>query len=181
MIRTALIVLLITTTQADAESITGKVILLDGDTVTFSRADAPDQTVRLFGIDTPERAQRCLSGSGEQYACGSKATKFLAGLIGAQFGSRSLSKRDITCHFVPGQTSYGRKIGVCYLDTINLNLELVRAGWAVAYRRYLDLVQELKPMFLDAELKARRDGCGIWQGQFIYPWRWRKGQRLKGQ
>ncbi len=48
---------------------------------------------------------------------------------------------------------------------------MVANGLALAYRRYsLDYVDE------EAEAYAARRG--IWAGQFVKPWEWRRGKRL---
>ena len=52
-----------------------------------------------------------------------------------------------------------------------LNAWLVSEGWALAYRRYsTDYVAEEQ-----AAKEARR---GLWRGEFIAPWEWRRGKRL---
>ncbi len=48
---------------------------------------------------------------------------------------------------------------------------MVSQGWALAYRRYsLDYVDE------EADAQAARRG--IWAGEFVRPWEWRRGERL---
>jgi endonuclease YncB( thermonuclease family) len=67
---------------------------------------------------------------------------------------------------------YGRLIAVCYIGTVDLNARMVRDGWALAYRRYAsDYVAE--------ETEARAAGSGIWQGQFVEPWKWRRQSRAE--
>ena len=62
---------------------------------------------------------------------------------------------------------YGRIIGICYADEINLNSTIVKEGWAIAYRYYSkDYVKE--------EEMAKKDKKGIWQGSFEEPYIWRK-------
>ena len=47
---------------------------------------------------------------------------------------------------------------------------MVRKGWALAYRRYsMD--------YVDEESEAQKTGVGIWRGEFVPPWQWRKGER----
>ena len=48
---------------------------------------------------------------------------------------------------------------------------MVANGLALAYRRYsLDYVDE------EADAQAARRG--IWVGEFVKPWEWRRGKRL---
>ena len=56
---------------ASANQISGKAKIGDGDTVSFS--------VRLFGIDTPERRQKC-ERARICYPCGKEAKRYLIGL-----------------------------------------------------------------------------------------------------
>jgi len=157
-------------TPTNADEISGRVGLDDGDTITIQ--------LRLFGIDTPEKKQLCAKADGTCYPCGQQATNFVAGLLGYKPNSARRSKNSLKCGLVPGETSYGRPVAICYLGNINLNLAIVRAGWAIAYKRYLDKVPSLKSDFLKAEYEARYAKRGIWDGAFTMPERWRRGDRL---
>ena len=67
---------------------------------------------------------------------------------------------------------YRRYIAVCFVDGENLNQWLVLNGWAVAYRKYSkDYIRD------EAVAKSRK--IGIWSGEFILPWKWRRGKRLR--
>ncbi len=49
---------------------------------------------------------------------------------------------------------------------------MVSQGWALAYRRYsLD--------YVDQEADAQAVRRGIWAGEFVPPWEWRRGKRLE--
>lgn len=54
----------------------------------------------------------------------------------------------------------------------DINAWLVREGWALAYRRY-------SRAYVDEELAAKVARRGIWRGEFIRPWDWRRGERLQ--
>lgn len=170
MFRLLVFVGLMMSTAVSADEIRGRVLLDDGDTPLFQ--------VRLFGVDTPEKKQLCKNAQGECYACGAEATQFVADLLGYRVGSRYLSKEELRCEFVPGQYTYGRMVGVCYHGDDSLNVSIVRAGWGIAYRRYLDQVPALKQSFIKAEDEARAAKRGIWQGEFVEPSKWRRGGRL---
>lgn len=65
---------------------------------------------------------------------------------------------------------YKRRIAVCYAGPYDINAAMVRRGWALAYRRYsTDYVDEKQ------DAKARK--AGMWQGEFVAPWDWRRGER----
>ena len=67
---------------------------------------------------------------------------------------------------------YKRYIAICYVDGVNLNQWLVLNGWAVAYQKY-------SKAYINAEAIARSQEVEIWSGEFILPWKWRRGKRLK--
>ena len=61
---------------------------------------------------------------------------------------------------------YGRLIAVCYAGPYDLNANMVRQGWALAYRRYsMD--------YVDDENAAKVARKGLWRGEFVPPWEWR--------
>ncbi len=140
---------------ASATELTGKPRIIDGDTIVIG-----DQRIRLHGIVTPEAKQTCQRQNGTEYRCGDMATFALADLI---------EEHWVTCR---GDTTdrYGRLIGTCVTGPVNLNAEMVRRGWALAYRRYsID--------YVGMENEARVAGRGLWQDRFVPPWEWRAGTR----
>ena len=62
---------------------------------------------------------------------------------------------------------YKRRISVCYAGLYDINAEMVKRGWAVAYIRY-------SKDYIDEEKFAKSNKIGMWQGKFINPWDWRK-------
>ncbi len=52
-----------------------------------------------------------------------------------------------------------------------LNAEMVRLGWALAYRPGNDPFP--RPEYEPEEAEARAAGRGMWRGTFIPPWEWR--------
>jgi endonuclease YncB( thermonuclease family) len=135
--------------------ITGSVYVIDGDTIEISNV-----RIRLNGIDTPEIEQICRTNV-LIWHCGVEATKAM----------RHLTKgKTVTCI---GNTKdqYGRLIANCFADGVNLNAIMVESGMALAYRHYsLEYVEQ--------EDFARETKQGLWSGEFIAPWDWRKGKRL---
>lgn len=65
---------------------------------------------------------------------------------------------------------YGRTVAGCSQGGEDLNLWMVRKGWAVAYRRYAR-------GYVGDEANARRAGRNIWSGSLILPWDWPCGVR----
>ena len=144
--------LLSVTEISHAGDIKGKPRIVDGDTIWIG-----SEKIRLHGIDAPESKQTCKKADATEYRCGEMATFVLAEIIGRHW---------ITCK---GEMidRYKRRISVCYAGPYDINAEMVKRGWAVAYRRY-------SKDYIDEEELAKNNKLGIWQGKFIKPWDWRK-------
>ncbi len=70
-----------------------------------------------------------------------------------------------------GRDRYKRIIARCTVGDEDLEKWMVANGWALAYRRYsLD--------YIDEEADARVARRGIWAGEFVRPWEWRRSKRL---
>jgi endonuclease YncB( thermonuclease family) len=65
---------------------------------------------------------------------------------------------------------YGRLIAVCFVGPYDLEERMVRQGRALVYRRY-------STDYVDEEAVARQGHKGMWRGEFVAPWEWRKGKR----
>ena len=139
-----------------AEVIAGRASVIDGDTIEIY-----GQRIRLHGIDAPESGQFC-TVRGKRTRCGRNAAIALAGKIG---------NRTVSCE-PKDHDRYNRIVAVCRAGGEDLNAWMVAEGWALAYRRYsLD--------YIGQEDIASRSKVGIWQGEFIAPWNWRRGRRLE--
>ena len=84
---------------------------------------------------------------------------------------KDISPPSLYCE-ISSKDRYGRSIGVCYIEDKNINSNLVESGWALAYQQY-------SKDYINVEKLASKKKIGIWQGEFIEPWNWRKGMRIK--
>lgn len=125
----------------------------DGDTVELLR-NGEKLTVRLYGVDTPEKAQ----------AYGQKAKQFTSDLA---FGKQVRL-------IIHNTDRYGRTVGTIILpDGRSLNEELVKNGYAWHYKAYSKDVN-----LANAETDARRFKRGLWQDASpVAPWDYRKEKR----
>lgn len=126
------------------------VVVVDGDTLVLG-----GERVRLWGIDAPEDGQPC-ERDGKLYDCGASAQAALLELVAG---------RDLWCE-ARDRDRYGRTVAVCRIgapDGPDVGAGLVRAGWAVDYRRYS------KGGYAREEASARRAGRGLWEGRFLSP------------
>ena len=147
------------------EGLIGRVVKVsDGDTITVletpvgsaPRADRPVQhKIRLQGIDAPEKSQ----------AYGDAATRYLAGLVAGQEVRVAWSKRD----------KYNRILGTVYIKRAEVNLAMLRAGYAWHYKKF-----DSTPAYAQAESIARAAKRGLWQDKNpIKPEAFRKAKRAK--
>ena len=128
--------------------------IIDGDTIHINKIK-----YRLYGIDAPEMRQTCKINE-NKYKCGVKSKDFLVSLIGNQLVR--CKQKDVD--------RYKRIVAECFVGNINLNKELVRNGWAFAYRDY-------SRDYISDEEFAEENNLGMWEGTFIYPKKWRKLNR----
>ncbi|MBY0430598.1 MAG: thermonuclease family protein, partial [Rhodospirillales bacterium] len=134
--------------------IEGRADVIDGDTITVAGA-----TVRLYGVDAPEPAQRC-DEAGRDWACGQAAAAALAG---------HLRNRVVACE----ERAYGGPdlmVATCVLGGQDIAAWLARSGWAMAYVKF-------SKRYIPEEAVARARGVGLWKGQFEPPWDWRRARR----
>lgn len=141
-------------------TITGKVTKVkDGDTVVIS----PDSggksfTCRLYGIDTPEVSKK--GKAGQPYS--DEATRELEGLI---------LKKDVKVTLT-GEKTYKREVCFIEYNGMDVNLEMVRRGYAWAYRQYLE--RPYASEYINAEDEAKSDRSGLWkQANPKPPWEFR--------
>ncbi len=135
---------------------TGPYAVVDGDSLRFNGQD-----IRLHGIDAPELNQKCLNSAALEYACGRDAKSQLRTIIRGR--KVSCKKREID--------RYGRQVANCQADSVDINREMVKLGWAVAYTKHSSL-------FLKEQRLARAAKRGIWQGKFEAPESYRERNRV---
>lgn len=127
------------------EVLIGKVRATDGDSLRMG-----EHRIRLYGIDAVEGAQSCRIEN-EPWACGRYARRALERLVDG---------RTVTC--VVRDMDRTRYVSVCEANGVELNAQMVRRGWAVAYTRY-------SSDYVDEEAAARREGLALWRGEFERP------------
>ncbi|MBI1339134.1 thermonuclease family protein [bacterium] len=142
-----------------SDAIVGQASVIDADTIEIH-----GERVRLEGIDAPESGQRCRAPGGGLYRCGAVSANALADWIG---------EGTVSC--IPsGKDRYGRMLAHCSVRGADLGGWLVEEGYALAYRRY-------SHVYVEAESLASDRKLGIWSGEFVAPWDWRRGARLTGE
>ena len=141
---------------ATAGDVEGTASVIDGDTIEIHGT-----RIRLHGIDAPESGQSCVA-LGVEWRCGQRAALALDTRISGR--TVSCDERDIV--------RYGRVVAVCTVDREDVNAWMVAEGWALAYRRYAT-------DYVDEEADAQAAGLGVWRGEFVAPWDWRRSAGLE--
>jgi len=133
----------------------------DGDTIKI-RGNGTTITIRLVGIDAPEISKK-KHEPGQPFS--RKSTKHPAGLV--------LDKSAEIKSY--GHDRYGRTLGVVFINGLNVNLEMVKAGLAEVYRGRPAKGFNNEP-YIKAEAEARKAKLNIWSlgDQYISPKDWRR-------
>lgn len=122
--------------------------VIDGDTFVFLTATG-SFTVRMLGIDAPERDQPFSRESSE-------------------FLSKYLNKDAVTK--VNGTDKDDRSVGTLYINGRDINLLMIRNGFAWHYKRYSS-----DKDYAEAEEYAQKNKLHIWSlPNPIPPWTWRQ-------
>lgn len=125
--------------------------VVDGDTLEINGT-----VYRLNGIDAPEAGQQCKKPSGASWHCGQASIDAMAELSAGKTVRCEGTKSD----------GYGRTIGTCFADGIDLGAEMVRTGNAWAFVKYSEV-------YVQQERQAREERLGVWQGPAVAPWDYR--------
>jgi endonuclease YncB( thermonuclease family) len=133
----------------------GTADIIDGDSFRLGKDE-----IRLNGIDAPEYRQTCRDEKKRDWNCGREAADALRRLVRG---------REVDCTGLDADR-YGRLVSRCNAGGIELNAEMVRLGWAVAYTRH-------GTFYVAQENEARRERRGIWRGTFDPPEDWRESHR----
>jgi len=141
-------------TQIAARAGEDALLIIDGDTLRIRNV-----TIRLAGIDAPERGQPCEDEKGQPFDAGRRAAETLVSL--------TLS-REILCT-VMERDRYGRTVARCEAHGQDVGRAMVEGGWAFP-NRYAGLD------YTAQGLLARAGGRGLYAGRCTLPEAWRRQQ-----
>lgn len=123
----------------------GKVTVTDGDSMRMG-----ERRIRLFGIDAVEAYQTCELDTGP-WDCGRASRRALERLVEGKTVTCTVRDMDRT-----------RYVSVCIADGADINAQMVRRGWAVAYT-------DFSTDYVDEERAARAEGLALWRSRFERP------------
>ena len=125
----------------------------DGDTITILDSNNRKHKIRLDKIDAPEQKQ-CF---------GINAKNHLVSLISGKQVKVICRKKD----------RYKRILGIVYLQEKEINLQMVKDGFAWHYS-YFDNTKS----YIEAEQKAKQNKSGLWiQENPVTPYEFRKRRK----
>lgn len=134
-----------------------KIKVIDGDSL-----EVDGKRIRLKGIDAPEYKQYCFDENNKKYNCGLLSKEYLSTLTeGTEFYCKS-KETD----------RYIRYLSICYSDGKNVNKLMLKEGWAIPYRTK-------NPLYYAAQIEAKLQKKGIYQGKFIAPEIYRRLNKRK--
>ena len=136
------------------------VAIADGDTLTVLDAAQQQHKVRFAFIDAPEKAQ----------PYGQRARQAL---------SEQLFRQQVRVEVIE-QDRYGRNVGRVWRQDADINLAMVRQGYAWHYRQYAQKTQSSDDFsrYQQAQQQAEAQRLGLWQQSTPQaPWDWRQRRR----
>jgi endonuclease YncB( thermonuclease family) len=136
-----------------------EVRVLDGDSFEWN-----GETIRLWGIDTPEPKQQC-TRQGKPWFPAQESMAMLRGIL-EQAEGMTCSKRDVD--------RFGRAVSTCRAHGRDIGHQMVVSGWA------WDYFENSGGFYIAVETEARVNARGVWQGDCSTPWRWRRAQQQPG-
>jgi endonuclease YncB( thermonuclease family) len=127
----------------------------DGDSIHITPEGEKRVIIRLAGIDAPEIKQPFGIASRDK----------LRSMILNRPAEARCHKKD----------KYRRQVCVVYFNGDDVNLQMVRAGMAWHYKEYQnEQSRRQRRQYSKAENKARSGGLGLWGGERIAPWEFRR-------
>ena len=168
-----LICISVPTPHAAIRTVTGTVTKIsDGDTIHLTTPEQTILKVRLYGIDAPE-TDKINNKTGR------------VNIPGQPYGDESM---NALTNKIMGQKvkvdildidKYRRMVGMIYLDDRNINLEMIREGYAEGFIEYLK--EPYKSEFLKVEREAQAAKKGIWSlPAYERPREFRKRLKVRG-
>jgi micrococcal nuclease len=154
--------------SGEAETVRGTVAhVRDGDTLVLRTGTGTNLEIRLANIDSPETRK----------VIGKKPDRTVIG--GQPFADSARKALESKVLFrrvrveVDDMDRYGRSVGVVFCEGRNVNMEMVKDGWAWAYVNRFARPQIED--YVDAERQARSTRTGLWrQPNPQPPWEFRR-------
>jgi len=137
------------TVAAYAADFSGKVQVLDGNTLKFG-----DTEVALWSLNAPLSDEQCVSTKGKPFPCGKTAFRTLDMLI---------QNRPIECDIQgDAKDKMNRPLVVCFLQGMDINEQMVLTGWAV-------ILPDESNRYARSQYAAKKTRSGMWRSLRFKP------------
>lgn len=135
----------------------------DGDTFDYLACSGKTMSVRLSGIDAPEKGNNAYCGQPMSQKSKEKLSELL-------------SKGNVK--LVRTGVSHNRIVCEVYAGDVNVCLEMVKSGLAWREPHF-----DSKNKYVEAETKAKEQKIGIWSTKEkpLAPWKWRRLSKIEKQ
>ncbi len=144
----------------------------DGDSLSLRVKSGVTFRIRLSDIDSPEIAHK----AGSNFKCRCDPFKERIGQpFGTEAGNslKALAPLGSSIHAKCYELDvYGRSVCHVFVNDVNLNMEQLKRGWAMVFRKSAWVRNRAS---YSAEKTAKEAGLGVWQqDEPVYPGDWRK-------
>ena len=168
--------------QAEDQWLEGKIVgVTDGDTATLLDSAYRQHEIRLAGIDAPETSCHAKKPSLWDDQCVERGQPY--GLAAKKNLSRLIFGKDVRVLLQQKgnglDSSYGRDIGIIFVDGLDANLDQVKHGLAWHYIKYAKRYQtpEMFAAYSTAEKEAQENKLGLWNDPApAPPWLYRRAR-----
>jgi micrococcal nuclease len=160
MLKTLIIFIIILFYQIGYTNEEGVIInVVDGDTVHLLNDNQEKLKVRLHHIDAPELDQ----------SYGEESKMILERFILNKNVTVIANKKD----------RFNRLLGVIFIDGVDFNLEMIKAGAAWHFKKYAkhDQAKDQYQIYNQNEQQAKLREIGLWRENATPPWLWRKNKK----
>jgi len=148
------------TAQCQGPALEGSAVAIDGDTLELTSQAGGRTVIHLMSLAAPELFQDCRDAAGP-WSCGREARASLDVL---------LAGRTLAC--TPcGPDGRGALEAICRDGDRDINAEVLRSGFATSSAHFNNAMHA-------AQVEARKQGRGLWRGDWVHPQAWRDGVRL---
>ena len=147
----AIICCMNTATAEKGDIFTGMARVIDSDML-----EVDGQRIILFGVDAMDRNQTCYI-DGKSWNCWAVSARELQILV---------ANEPVSCEDQGIPDPFLRIYARCQVGDVDINEAFVRSGLALAFRRQ-------SKDYVEAEKAAKAERIGLWQAEFIAPWKWR--------
>lgn len=152
--------------------------ITDGDTLTVRDEVGKEYEIRLFAIDAPETSCHYKNPAADDY-CTDQAQPY--GKSAKQYLTKLVYGKQVIVRLGQG-ASYNRLIGTIFIGDMDVNLQMIKEGYAWHEIHYAKFQPENERLVYSSAEYAAREGKGLWEDpKPISPWQYRHNLNKVGE